>query len=47
MADKARDDSRLCRLRCKSNYHDGLERRAHESVCRMRLAQCNCGGIIG
>ena len=46
MAEKERNDSRPCSLRCKSDYYDCMERREHESVCRMKLAQCNCGCVI-
>ncbi|MDJ0667339.1 MAG: hypothetical protein QNJ61_08675 [Desulfobacterales bacterium] len=43
MADKSRNESRPGSLICKSHYADCMQTREHESVGRMKFAQCNCG----
>ncbi len=43
MPEISRQDGQTCSLKCKSQYHDCMQSREHESVCRMKFAQCNCG----
>jgi len=41
MADKS--SSNTCSLKCETSYNDCMRSREHESVCRLKFAQCHCG----
>jgi hypothetical protein len=43
-SDKSFDGS--CYSDCESMYEKCMSSREHESVCKMKMAQCSCGCII-
>lgn len=44
MDDRAKDSA--CSMKCDKNYKECLSSREHESVCRMKRVQCDCGCTI-
>ncbi|MGD8368671.1 MAG: hypothetical protein PVG78_13615 [Desulfobacterales bacterium] len=43
-SDKTFDSS--CYEDCESMYKACMSSREHESVCKMKIAQCSCGCVI-
>ncbi len=38
--------STACSSKCDERYNECLSNREHESVCRMKRVQCDCGCTI-
>ena len=46
MSDSDRSFDKSCYRDCESAYQSCMSSKEHESVCKMKHAQCSCGCII-
>jgi hypothetical protein len=46
MSESSKNIDRSCYKNCESTYKACVKSKEHESVCKMKIAQCSCGCII-